>query len=95
VLKNDLASHILVVGLLVFNELYFNIIMLKIDYTKCCWKDGKCQQCSCQSGQCVGCVEACAVGALKRRTKVEVDLKKCIGCGACVLACKHGAIELI
>jgi NAD-dependent dihydropyrimidine dehydrogenase PreA subunit len=66
---------------------------IKIDKKKCCWKNGKCSSCSC-GGACVGCVEACPVGALKRGKSVTIDKKKCIQCGACVASCKHGAISL-
>ena len=66
---------------------------IKIDYDKCCWKDGKCQSCSC-GGACVGCVEACSVDAISRADVVQIDLNKCIECGACVAACKHGALTL-
>ena len=68
---------------------------IKIDYKKCCWKDGKCSSSGCGCGKaCIGCVEACPVGALSRKSKVIVDVKKCIECGACVEACKHHAISL-
>lgn len=70
---------------------------IKIDYAKCCWKDGKCSSggCGCNCGSaCVGCVEACPVGALSRKNKVILDTDKCLGCGACVSACKHHAISL-
>ena len=68
---------------------------IKIDYKKCCWKDGKCASCKCGGGgACKGCVEACPVGALKRGKLVEFDSEKCISCGACAAACKHGAIIL-
>jgi len=66
---------------------------IKIDYKKCCWKNGKCTSCGC-GGACKGCVEACPTGALKRGKKVTVDAKKCISCGVCIKACKHGAISL-
>lgn len=69
---------------------------IKIDYKKCCWKNGKCSSCGCGGGKaCVGCVEACAVGALSRKKKLEFDSKKCISCGACVASCKHNAISLV
>jgi Fe-S-cluster-containing hydrogenase component 2 len=66
---------------------------IKIDYKKCCWKDGKCSSCKC-GGKCKGCVEVCPVGALTRGKLVEINSEKCISCSACVSACKHGAISL-
>ncbi len=66
---------------------------IKIDYDKCCWKNGKCLSCAC-GGACEGCVEVCPVEALKRKDKIVIDKEKCIGCGACVDACKHHAISL-
>ncbi|MCK5630466.1 MAG: 4Fe-4S binding protein [Nanoarchaeota archaeon] len=66
---------------------------VKIDYEKCCWKDGACTSCSCK-GACKGCVEACPTGALERKKMIEVDDDKCIDCGACVAACEHDAICL-
>ena len=68
-------------------------MVIKIDYKKCCWKDGKCATCSC-GGACIGCVEACPVGALERKSKVIVYAEKCLDCGACVDACKYHAISL-
>ena len=68
--------------------------MIKIDYDKCCWKDGKCTQCSCK-GLCVGCVEACKFGALERKDKLEFYPDKCTNCGACIAACEHDAIKMI
>jgi len=71
---------------------------IKINYKKCCWKNGKCESCGCGngkgSGKCFGCAEVCPVKAIKRGKKVIVDRKKCIECGACVSACKHEAISL-
>ena len=32
--------------------------------------------------------------ALKREKVVKIDVLKCISCGACVEACKYGAITL-
>ena len=66
---------------------------IKIDYNKCCWKEGKCSSCSC-GGACEGCVEACPVGALERKDVVEINKDKCISCCACVSSCKHDAISL-
>ena len=78
-------------------------MVIKIDYKKCCWKDGKCSSSSssgcgcnsCGSDSCNGCVEACPVQAITRKKKVEVDVDKCISCGACVDACPHKAISMI
>ena len=71
-------------------------MVVKIDYKKCCWKDGKCISCSCGSSSCCnGCVEACSTGALERGKKVIIHKDKCIDCGACAQACKHGAISLV
>lgn len=65
---------------------------IKIDYSKCCWKDGKCTSCGC--GKCIGCAEVCPVGAIKRGKKIIINKLKCITCGACVSACKYGALKL-
>jgi NAD-dependent dihydropyrimidine dehydrogenase PreA subunit len=74
---------------------------IKIDYKKCCWKDGKCISAGCGSGgcscsaskECNGCVEVCPSEALKRGKLVEFDKSKCIDCGACIAACSHEAIS--
>ncbi len=66
---------------------------IKIDYKKCCWKNGKCTSCSCK-GSCKGCLYACPVNAITREDIVKVDKTKCIECGACVVACEHHAISL-
>ncbi|MFC1755607.1 4Fe-4S binding protein [Thermoproteota archaeon] len=66
---------------------------IKIDYKKCCWKDGRCSSCSCK-GACEGCVEVCATGALKRKRLIEYDSSLCSDCGACIAACKHDAISI-
>ena len=67
---------------------------LKIDYAKCCWQDSKCTSCCCGS-TCVGCVEACPVGAISREDVVKIDTEKCIECGACIPACKHEALLMV
>ena len=66
--------------------------MIIIDYVKCCWKNGKCDSCSCNGG-CTGCVEACPTKAIKRLKKVVIDKDKCINCGLCIKACKHKALK--
>jgi ferredoxin len=66
---------------------------IKINYNKCCWKDGKCISCSCKS-TCEGCVEVCPTKALKKGKIIEIEKDKCINCGACITACKHDAISL-
>ncbi len=48
-------------------------MVIKINYKKCCWKNGKCTSCAC-GGACKGCVEACPVGALK---PYVVDPERC------------------
>lgn len=68
---------------------------IKIDYKKCCWKDGKCSSCKCGNSKCEGCVEACPVNALERKKLVTFNKDLCIDCYACVDACKHGAISQI
>lgn len=66
---------------------------LVVDYEKCCWKDGKCTQCTCK-GECNGCVEVCPVQALSRGKVLVIDQEKCIMCGACVAMCEHEALSL-
>lgn len=68
--------------------------MIKIDYEKCCFKDGKCSSCSC-GGACSGCVEVCPVQAITRKKSIEIDKTLCLDCGACVSACKHEALSLV
>ena len=68
-------------------------MVVKIDYDKCCWKDGKCLSCSC-GGACNGCVEVCPTEALERKDIVIIHEDKCINCGACVESCEHNAISL-
>lgn len=65
---------------------------IKIDYEKCCWKDGKCASCAC-GGACEGCVEVCPVGALKRTDRLEIDEEKCLDCGLCIGVCKNNALS--
>lgn len=65
--------------------------MITIDYSKCCWKDGKCISCSCGE-TCEGCVEACPTGALQRQDIVVFDSDKCVDCNLCIEACKYNAI---
>ncbi|MFA5188658.1 MAG: 4Fe-4S binding protein [Patescibacteria group bacterium] len=64
-----------------------------VNYEKCCWKDGKCTGCSC-GGTCVGCVEICANQAITREDIVKIDKSACTECGACIAACKHGALSM-
>ena len=66
---------------------------IKINYEKCCWKDGKCTSCDCE-GECTGCVEVCPVQAITRDKKLIIDNEKCIDCGSCVAVCEHEALEL-
>lgn len=68
-------------------------MVVKIDYSKCCLKDGKCAGCFC-GGVCKGCAEVCPTGALRRGNLIEVDKEKCIDCWMCVDACKYGAVSL-
>jgi len=51
---------------------------------------------SCDSGAAFrACVDSCAVGALKAvGHRLEVDETLCTGCGACVVACRSGAMSL-
>ena len=69
--------------------------MIKIDYDKCCWKDGKCVSACCgeSSDKCEGCVEACPTGALERKDIIVFYADKCVDCGVCIEACKYDAIK--
>jgi NAD-dependent dihydropyrimidine dehydrogenase PreA subunit len=67
--------------------------VIRIDYGKCCWKDGKCVS-ACCGEKCDGCVEACPTGALERKDIVVFYKDKCIDCGVCIDACKYNAIKL-
>ena len=66
--------------------------MIKIDYDKCCWKEGQCT--SCKGGCENSCVDVCPVNAITRKDKVVIDKDKCIDCGVCVNSCEHGALTL-
>ena len=65
---------------------------IKIDHEKCCWKDGKCTECSCE-GECTGCAEICPVNALVRKEKLEINHEACIDCGSCIAVCKYQALS--
>lgn len=67
---------------------------IKIDYEKCCWKEGACTSCGC-GGACKGCVEACPTEALVRGDKIEFNPEECTDCQACIAACEHGAISFV
>lgn len=73
---------------------------IKIDYNKCCWKNGGCK-CGCKCGStkanqaCKGCAEVCPVDAITRKEKVIIDKEKCIFCSACVEACPNNALSLV
>lgn len=68
---------------------------IKIDYNKCCFKDSKCSNdCDCVDKEC-GCVSSCAVGAISKNKKIEINPEKCMDCGACVFSCPNGALELV
>lgn len=71
----------------------FVLTMIKINYDKCCWRDGECTSCSCDE-ECTGCLEACPVEAITRDDKVVIDNEKCIDCDACISACEKGALSL-
>ncbi len=64
-----------------------------IDYDKCCWKDGRCTDSCCDSESCDGCVEVCPTDALLRSELIQYDSMRCVDCGLCIDACKHGAIS--
>ena len=64
---------------------------IKVDYNKCCWKDGKCTSCDC-GDNCGRCVEVCPVNVITRKDKVVIDSDECLECGACAAVCPHQAI---
>ncbi|OGF27160.1 hypothetical protein A2331_00195 [Candidatus Falkowbacteria bacterium RIFOXYB2_FULL_34_18] len=68
--------------------------MIKVDYNKCCWKDGKCASCDCEENNCGGCVEVCPVNAITRDKQVEINAGECLECGACAAVCPHQAITI-
>lgn len=53
-----------------------------------------------QGVQCCACAEACIAGAIRLRAfaggygRPELDSSLCDGCGACVIACPIGLIDL-
>lgn len=42
--------------------------------------------------KCMNCVKHCPADAIHIGTYSWIDTKKCIGCAACISACRHGAI---
>jgi electron transport complex protein RnfB len=67
---------------------------VKIDYERCCWKDGKatCSCTCCVNGK--GCIAVCPVEAITRNDVVRVDDDKCIDCGVCVEVCPSKALSM-
>ena len=44
--------------------------------------------------KCLRCVDNICQALSFEEEKVQVDLERCVGCGGCVLACRHGALEV-
>ena len=64
-------------------------------------KKANINQNQCDKSPFCGAKRVCPVGAIgvvKGKlfsAKIEIDKEKCIGCSKCVMACPHGAINMI